>query len=46
MELVVTRRDEAALLEVQGVEDCEVHPAAIKMGQQVWWIDSIDLQWC
>ena len=31
-ELVVTRRDEATLLAVQGVADCEGRPTDIKIG--------------
>ena len=40
-EIVVTRRDEAALISVQGVEDCEVRPTSITMGQKVGWLDVI-----
>ena len=38
-ELAVRRRDEAAVLAIQGVEDCEVRPTAITMGRQVGWLN-------
>ena len=40
-ELIVTRRDEAALFAVQGVADREGHPTAVAMGWKVRWIDVI-----
>ena len=40
-ELVVTHRDEAALLAVQGMADCEGRPKAITMGRLVGWLDTI-----
>ena len=40
-ELVATRHDEAALLAVQGVVDCEGLPTAITMGRKVRCLDAI-----
>ena len=40
-ELVVTHRDEAAILSEQGMADCEGRPTPITMGQQVGWINAI-----
>ena len=39
--LIVTRRDDAKLFVVQGVEDREGLPTAVAMGRQVGWIYSI-----
>ena len=40
-ELVVTRRDEAALVAVQGVAYGEGCPAIVSMVWQVRWIDAV-----
>ena len=40
-EILVTRRDEAVLLEIQGVAYFEVHPTFITMGRQVSCINVI-----
>ena len=41
IELIVTRRDEASLLAVEGMSDGKCHTASITMVQQVRWIDAI-----
>ena len=40
-ELVVTLCGEAALLAVQGVENCEGYPSSITMGRKVGWLNEI-----